>query len=238
MYISVNLQDPKKVEAMQTKSKATKDKVRNMYGEPLTGANIATAKFQFHFLPYRWDTTCSLFDPKYRGRIDPTEKAEDKTYDVMKFTDFLRSFDARIKEDSGVRVYPKEKSYSRCMNWLIKRLVFQPEEVVFPKHKIDKASKTEPAAIKRYVAAPIMEETLGANRLRQWDLFNTRTQMMKGLFLAETAYRKYLRALFSSFDSDKIQYAELRPNFMKANSVSFIVSSMCTFLSPWCCVTN
>lgn len=52
--------------------------------------------------------------------------------------------------------------------------------------------------------------------------------MMKGLFLAETAYRKYLRALFSSFDSDKIQYAELRPNFMKANSVSFVTFPRCT----------
>lgn len=48
--------------------------------------------------------------------------------------------------------------------------------------------------------------------------------MMKGLFLAETAYRKYLQALFSSFDKDHIQYAELRPNFMKANSVRLIVS--------------
>lgn len=46
---------------------------------------------------------------------------------------------------------------------------------------------------------------------------------MKGLFVAETAYRQYLRALFSSFDKDKIQYAELRPNFMAANSVSFLV---------------
>lgn len=55
---------------------------------------------------------------------------------------------------------------------------------------------------------------------RQWALFDTRTQMMKGLFMAETAYRKYLRALFGSFDEDKIQYAELRPNFMAANSVS------------------
>lgn len=44
--------------------------------------------------------------------------------------------------------------------------------------------------------------------------------MMKGLFVAEIAYRKYLHALFSSFDKDKIQYAELRPNFMAANSVS------------------
>lgn len=51
-------------------------------------------------------------------------------------------------------------------------------------------------------------------------MFDTRTQMMKGLFMAETAYRKYLRALFNSFNDDKIQYAELRPNFMAANSVS------------------
>lgn len=41
--------------------------------------------------------------------------------------------------------------------------------------------------------------------------------------MAEFAYRKYLRGLFSSFDQDKIQYAELRPNFMAANSVSFII---------------
>lgn len=57
----------------------------------------------------------------------------------------------------------------------------------------------------------------------QWAKFDARTQMMKGLFLAETAYRKYLRGLFTSFDKDKIQYAELRPNFMAANSVSSIV---------------
>lgn len=48
--------------------------------------------------------------------------------------------------------------------------------------------------------------------------------MMKGLFLAEHAYREYLKALFDSFDKDNIQYAELRPNFMAANSVSFTVA--------------
>lgn len=40
-----------------------------------------------------------------------------------------------------------------------------------------------------------------------------------GRFMAETAYRKYLNALFSSFVTDRIQHAEPRPNFMAANSV-------------------
>lgn len=68
-----------------------------------------------------------------------------------------------------------------------------------------------------------MNSCFDADKHRQWAKFNTRTQMMKGLFVAEIAYKKYLHALFSSFDKDKIQYAELRPNFMAANSVSFIV---------------
>lgn len=62
---------------------------------------------------------------------------------------------------------------------------------------------------------------------RQWAKFDIRTQMMKGLFFAEHAYRVYLQQLFSSFNADKIQYAELRPNFMAANSVSFIVFLVC-----------
>ncbi|KAL3302849.1 adenosine/AMP deaminase [Colletotrichum asianum] len=52
-----------------------------------------------------------------------------------------------------------------------------------------------------------------------WDKFNTRTQMMKGLFNYETAYRKYTKALLEDFVRDKIQYAEIRPNFMAANNL-------------------
>ncbi|KAH0433988.1 hypothetical protein CcaCcLH18_05547 [Colletotrichum camelliae] len=52
-----------------------------------------------------------------------------------------------------------------------------------------------------------------------WDKFNTRTQMMKGLFNYETAYRKYTRALLEDFVRDKIQYAEIRPNFMRSNNL-------------------
>lgn len=44
---------------------------------------------------------------------------------------------------------------------------------------------------------------------------------MKGLFAYETAFRNYTRACIEDFVSDNIQYAEIRPNFMKTNSVKF-----------------
>lgn len=52
-----------------------------------------------------------------------------------------------------------------------------------------------------------------------WEEFNTRTQMMKGLFNYETAYRKYTRRCLEDFVLDNIQYAEIRPNFMDTNQV-------------------
>ncbi|KAI9148671.1 Adenosine deaminase CECR1-A [Paramyrothecium foliicola] len=52
-----------------------------------------------------------------------------------------------------------------------------------------------------------------------WELFNARTQMMKGLFNYETAYRSYTRACLQEFVNDNIQYAEIRVNFMKSNKV-------------------
>lgn len=54
---------------------------------------------------------------------------------------------------------------------------------------------------------------------RAWVKFNTRTQMMKGLFNYETAYRVYTQRCLEEFVGDNIQYAEVRPNFMKANQV-------------------
>lgn len=52
-----------------------------------------------------------------------------------------------------------------------------------------------------------------------WEEFNTRTQMMKGLFNYETAYRTYTRKCLEDFVADNIQYAEIRPNFMDTNQV-------------------
>ncbi len=43
--------------------------------------------------------------------------------------------------------------------------------------------------------------------------------MMKGLFNYETAYRKYTRLCLEDFLSDNIQYAEIRPNFMRSNQL-------------------
>lgn len=52
-----------------------------------------------------------------------------------------------------------------------------------------------------------------------WQEFNVRTQMMKGLFNYETAYRTYTRRCLEDFVADNIQYAEIRPNFMDTNQV-------------------
>lgn len=193
MYISVNLQDAKKVEKIvdirkkkaaeakakteEAKEKAEKqglpapapvrpDPTENPYPEPLTDANIGKAKFQFHFLPFRWPRTRSVFDPNYHGRVEATEKADDKTYDVMKFTSFLRTFDDHIKKDSDPNLKNVDAKYDesykghlpkRAMDWLIKKLVFQEGEVEFTEDPKEKAKGTEPAAIKRYVTIFVME---------------------------------------------------------------------------------
>ncbi|GAB1319518.1 Adenosine/AMP deaminase [Madurella fahalii] len=52
-----------------------------------------------------------------------------------------------------------------------------------------------------------------------WEKFNGRTQMMKGLFNYETAYRKYTASCLQGFLDDNIQYAEIRVNFMHTNQV-------------------
>lgn len=52
---------------------------------------------------------------------------------------------------------------------------------------------------------------------RAWDLFNTRTRMMKGLFNYEKAFREYTRLFLEDLMHDNIQYAEIRPNFMESN---------------------
>lgn len=52
-----------------------------------------------------------------------------------------------------------------------------------------------------------------------WEKFNHRTRMMKGLFAYESAFRLYTDACIRDFVEDNIQYAEIRPNFMKSNSL-------------------
>ncbi|KAL1869702.1 hypothetical protein VTK73DRAFT_3039 [Phialemonium thermophilum] len=52
-----------------------------------------------------------------------------------------------------------------------------------------------------------------------WEKFNARTQMMKGLFNYKSAYQEYTYHCLKEFRDDNIQYAEIRPNFMKTNQL-------------------
>ncbi|EMR71431.1 putative adenosine deaminase protein [Eutypa lata UCREL1] len=52
-----------------------------------------------------------------------------------------------------------------------------------------------------------------------WEKFNGRTRMMKGLFNYETAFREYTRDCLEEFVRENVQYAEIRPNFMKSNQI-------------------
>lgn len=54
---------------------------------------------------------------------------------------------------------------------------------------------------------------------RIWEKFNGRTRMMKGLFNYETAFREYTRDCLVEFVKENVQYAEIRPNFMKSNQI-------------------
>jgi adenosine deaminase CECR1 len=85
------------------------------------------------------------------------------------------------------------KHYTKCTvdQWLIDKLVFHEEE-----------------------AHGWLQTAEGA-----WDRFNARTQMMKGLFNYKTAYREYTRRCLQEFVDDRIQYAEIRPNFMTENQL-------------------
>lgn len=62
---------------------------------------------------------------------------------------------------------------------------------------------------------------------RIWERFDHCTQMIKGLFSYESAFRAYTRACIEDFINDNIQYAEIRPNFpsnalLKDDGVGYI----------------
>ncbi|KAH8888576.1 adenosine/AMP deaminase [Thozetella sp. PMI_491] len=86
--------------------------------------------------------------------------------------------------------YPNEPEMD-VDDWLQKKLVFREEE-----------------------AHNLLQTVHGA-----WEKFNARTQMMKGLFNYVRAYEEYTRKCLEDFVDDGIQYAEIRPNFMKANQL-------------------
>ncbi|KAJ2898007.1 hypothetical protein MKZ38_004225 [Zalerion maritima] len=139
-----------------------------------------------------------IWGPSYNSEPDK------KVFPPYKFVDFLDQFDAMYKAVHGGVDYELENhereehrekglpdSWAKARKWLLKKLVFEEEE-----------------------AHNKCQTIMGV-----WENFDCRTRMMKGLFSYETAYKEYIDALLKHFVGDGIQYAEIRPNFMKTNQL-------------------
>lgn len=94
-------------------------------------------------------------------------------------------------QDFLARFAASDYPYGTAEEWLTQKLTFSEDEAY------DK-----------------LQTSYGA-----WEKFNARTRMMKGLFNYERAYRTYTRLCLEDFVADNIQYAEIRPNFMKTNQL-------------------
>ncbi|KXH65785.1 adenosine/AMP deaminase [Colletotrichum salicis] len=96
-----------------------------------------------------------------------------------------------MKYSDFILQFPKHYNGMKAEEWLTTKLVFHEDE-----------------------AHNELQTAQGA-----WEKFNGRTRMMKGLFNYEKAYREYTRGILEDFVRDNIQYAEIRPNFMKTNQL-------------------
>ncbi|KAI1387532.1 Metallo-dependent hydrolase [Hypoxylon trugodes] len=126
-----------------------------------------------------------------------------------------------------------------CDKWLISKLIFSKEDIDLIFNPTDKASnqtQESQAAKEEQPRRPQAEEAKWPKdietkfqqspykddrkrAIRAWEKFNGRTRMMKGLFNYEKAFRAYTRKCLEEFVTENVQYAEIRPNFMKSNQV-------------------
>ena len=120
----------------------------------------------------------------------------------MRYKDFQHQFDWTDDTD-GIHY----KGVNMVEAWLEKKMVFSEDEV----HGVRQTSRG-------YVTCATLVCNINSSS-RIWERFNYRTQMMKGLFAYESAYRNYTRACIKDFVDDNIQYAEVRPNFMQTNQL-------------------
>ncbi|KAI2610084.1 Metallo-dependent hydrolase [Hypoxylon fragiforme] len=126
-----------------------------------------------------------------------------------------------------------------CDKWLTNKLIFTKEEIDIIFNEADKPSdqkiysetqeekearqqKAEESGWPKdielnYQASPY--KNIRERAARAWEKFNGRTRMMKGLFNYEKAFRAYTRKCLEEFVRENVQYAEIRPNFMKSNQV-------------------
>ncbi|OTA59613.1 Metallo-dependent hydrolase [Hypoxylon sp. EC38] len=124
-----------------------------------------------------------------------------------------------------------------CDDWLTSKLIFSRDEIdqIFgerpleqpripqtrekeqeKKKQVEEAKWPKDIELK-YQNSPY--KNVRDRATRAWEKFNGRTRMMKGLFNYERAFRAYTRKCLEEFVKENVQYAEIRPNFMKSNQV-------------------
>ena len=121
----------------------------------------------------------------------------------MKYQDFISQFDWTDYRDGGRRYH----GINGVEDWLERKMVFSAEEA----YGVRQTSRGYVMTLSPKVSC--------LSSVSIWERFNFRTQMMKGLFAYETAYRSYTSACIKDFVDDNIQYAEVRPNFMTTNQL-------------------
>ncbi|KAH7028030.1 uncharacterized protein B0I36DRAFT_351473 [Microdochium trichocladiopsis] len=186
-----------------------------------------TCEIQFLILPPRHEQPYSVFDPiRYPFSADEKKILADhskkhehgriRNLRKMSYRRFRQEWDAvhecfdpksgRFTKSAALVAIEKESGYFRSesewlglkpfvsmksRNWLASKLVFHAGET-YDCHQ---------------------------NQAGAWAKFNGRTRMMKGLFNYESAYRAYTKRCLQQFADENIQYAEIRPNFMRNNQI-------------------
>ncbi|KAI1079879.1 Metallo-dependent hydrolase [Whalleya microplaca] len=114
-----------------------------------------------------------------------------------------------------------------CDQWLISKLVFSGEEIneLFSEKNIERGTWGPPNPDSRYPEDIHLQirnskhEHERERARRAWKKFEVRTRMMKGLFNYQRAFKAYTRECLEEFVRDNVQYAEIRPNFMRNNQL-------------------
>ncbi|OTB09468.1 hypothetical protein M426DRAFT_316018 [Hypoxylon sp. CI-4A] len=128
---------------------------------------------------------------------------------------------------------------TECDDWLVSKLIFGKDEInqIYdptnqtsdedrqPETEEDKEARQKQAEEAKWpkdIELAFRDSEyrhIRERATRAWEKFNGRTRMMKGLFNYEKAFRTYTRKCLEEFVRENVQYAEIRPNFMKSNQV-------------------
>ncbi|KAI0847287.1 Metallo-dependent hydrolase [Daldinia vernicosa] len=150
-----------------------------------------------------------------------------------------QNYRAQNREQTGQTEFELWDMNIECDDWLTSKLIFHKEQIDEIFHPEDKASEqtskpetkeeeqarqkqAEDAKWPKDIELDVQNsqyKDVRKRAARAWDRFNGRTRMMKGLFNYERAFRAYTRKCLEEFVRDNVQYAEIRPNFMKSNQV-------------------